>query len=64
MKTTRQNDMPSAECPHCGAKFRWDDYYYIAPDDEQECPHCGNTVHVIAVGYVIRADLSTEKPKE
>ena len=64
MPTTRQNDMPAAECPHCHRPFAWDDYALIEVGDERECPFCEKTIHVIGVEYVIHADLGTEKPEK
>lgn len=56
---TRCNDMPSAECPHCGSTFRWDDYYELEVGEERECPRCEKTIFVTEVDVVIRATLST-----
>ena len=57
------NDMPSAECPHCGAKFQWYDYYDLAAGDERECPKCEQTIYVTEVDYIIHATLSTTEAK-
>lgn len=57
--STYCNDMPSAVCPHCGARFQWEDYYDLAPGDERDCPKCGQPVFVTAVDYIIHATLST-----
>lgn len=59
MPETRCNDIPSAECPHCGAHFQWDDYYDLAAGDERDCPKCEKTIYVTEVDYIIHATLST-----
>jgi excisionase family DNA binding protein len=59
-KETRNNDMPQAECPHCGASFQWDDYYDLAAGDERDCPKCDKPIFVTEVEYIMHATLSTE----
>lgn len=58
--TTTFNDMPHVECPHCGHKYQWDDYYAVDAGDELECPKCEKTMHVHYVETTINVTIGTE----
>ena len=60
---TTLNDIPSAECPHCGVAFQWDDYYEMEAGDTRECPQCEKVIYVTGVDTIIQATLSTEWPE-
>ena len=53
------NDMPMADCPHCGKEQQLDDYYDLGVGDSRECQHCDKEMHVIERDTSIWIRLAT-----
>ena len=57
--TTTYNDMPMADCPHCGSEQQLDDYYDLDVGDSRECVVCEAEMHVVSRDTTITLELST-----
>lgn len=62
MTPITHNNLPMAECPHCGNKWQIDDYYRLDVGDDIECPACEKTIYVMEIYSEIFARLSTKMP--
>ena len=51
------NDMPFAECPHCGHKWQVEDYYELEDGSELECPECDRHIVVLSVDHTMSVRL-------
>ena len=56
---TTTSDLPSVECPHCGASFQYDEDMEYG--DTLQCPSCEKQIHVTFLDITVTVTLSTEK---
>ena len=54
--------MPVMECPACGQRWQWDDYYDMRNGMRRDCPHCDAEVEVSEVETLIHCRLSVVTP--
>lgn len=62
--TTTYNNMPMADCPHCGKEQQLDDYYDLDVGDSRECIHCEKEMHVVSRDTTISIEFSTAEDRE
>ncbi len=62
--TTTWNDLPIAECPHCGKEQQLDDYYDLDVGDSRECQYCDKEMHIVRRDTTINVELSTDEDKQ
>lgn len=58
------NDMPLAECPHCGAQWQADDWYDLDVDDTINCPKCDKDIIIVAKECTMMLEFDKPEPKE
>jgi len=60
IRPTTNNEMPWAECPHCGAMLQLETETWCSwrGGESFEC-NCGKTVHVLNVDVAMYVELGT-----
>ncbi len=59
VQNTTYNDLPMADCPHCGKEQQLDDYYELDVGDSRECLHCEEEMYIVYRDTTINIELST-----
>lgn len=54
--------LPVMECPACGNRWQWDDYYEMRNGTRRDCPHCEAVIEVSEVETLIHCRLSIATP--
>ncbi len=52
--------MPMVECPGCGHKWQYDDYYRLESGDTFDCPGCEKEIEIAQMDVVTEVDLKVK----